>query len=532
MSHFDEITCLLYLDGQLDPGRADELVAHADSCADCRALLDALERESRLLREALTEEEEAVPARLLWPPAREVVSWVRVASLGLAAGGAYTLWTGIVEPWYQQLSQAGFGQGGVLTLLFFGGAFWKGWGAMTNTLQFLAVVTLGILAVAVLRRTWRRWTTVTMVMGALMAVLGLPPAAEAAEVKKHMESYTLSPGEVLKNDLFLFARTAHIDGTVEGDLVVFCQSLTVDGRVTGDVIAFAREVRINGQVDGNVRSFNQSLFLGGSVERNVITFVETLEFDTKAQVGGSLTLFAAHATLDGRLGRDLMGSFGEGELNGFIGGNALLRAGHQFIIGPKAEIQGKASFRGPYQPRVSPEAKLASPVTVEIVRHRPDYTSPRFYWRQVLRFGAAFLFGLMMVLLLPRFFGDVVSSSRRYGPALGLGFLMLIATPILAVIACLLLVGLSVGLSTLLLYALAVYAAQVFVGTWLGQELLGESSETGAVLGRLALGLLVLRVVGNVPYLGPLAWLVVIVWGLGALSLTCYARLQRQPAAA
>ena len=65
MTHFDEMTCLLYLDGQLDRERAAELSEHIDSCADCRTLLGALESESRLLRGALTEEDEPVPARLL-----------------------------------------------------------------------------------------------------------------------------------------------------------------------------------------------------------------------------------------------------------------------------------------------------------------------------------------------------------------------------------------------------------------------------------------------------------------------------------
>src|SRR5207245_1214623 len=67
MSHFDEMTCLLYLEGQLERPRALELVAHAEGCAECRALLRALERESRLLAHALVEEDETVPARLLAP---------------------------------------------------------------------------------------------------------------------------------------------------------------------------------------------------------------------------------------------------------------------------------------------------------------------------------------------------------------------------------------------------------------------------------------------------------------------------------
>jgi len=45
MIHFDEMACLLYLEGQLDPERARELAAHTGECAACRTLLHALERE-------------------------------------------------------------------------------------------------------------------------------------------------------------------------------------------------------------------------------------------------------------------------------------------------------------------------------------------------------------------------------------------------------------------------------------------------------------------------------------------------------
>src|SRR5262249_43811204 len=176
MSHADEMTCLLYLEGQLERSRALELSAHADECAECRALLRALERESRWLEGALLEEDEAVPAHLDVAPARETVPWGGMVASGFAAAAAYPTWTGVIEPWRAQLSQAGFGETNLLTMLFFGGVFWKGWGAMTNLLEVVAMATLGILTFVLLRRGWRRWMTVSVVMGALVAALALPPS--------------------------------------------------------------------------------------------------------------------------------------------------------------------------------------------------------------------------------------------------------------------------------------------------------------------------------------------------------------------
>jgi cytoskeletal protein CcmA (bactofilin family) len=531
MSHFDEITCLLYRDGQLDPARTGELVAHADSCAACRALLAALDREAQLLRGSFQEEEEAVPARLLGHSVREPMPWAWIAGMGLAAAGAYTLWTGFVEPLRQQLAQAGFGETNLLTMLFFSGAFWQGWGAMKNIVELMAMATLGIILLTLVGRRWRRRTTLALVVASLAAALLLPGAAQAAETHKGDPNFILPAGDVVKNDLIVSGASVQIDGEVQGDLIVFADSVDVNGHVAGDVLSFARELRIAGQVDGNVRDMSQSLSLDGKVAKNVLAWAEMIRIRAKGQVGGSLTAGAGHVQLAGRVARDFMGFTGDEVISGFIGGDARLYGG-RLIIEPGAEIQGKASFRGGRQPQVSPQAKLASPLAVTIVQRGPDYASGRFYWHQTILWGAIFLYGLVLILLMPRFFGRVARGTEQYGAALGLGLVGLIVTPIAAIIACITLVGIAVGISTFLLYIMAIFATQVFVGAWIGEKLLGEGAGTGALIGRMALGLLLIRCVRNLPFIGGWFMLAVILFGLGSLILALYQQSRRQPVAA
>src|SRR5260370_38554054 len=103
MNHVDEIACLLYLEGQLEQSRARELSAHVGECPSCRALLQALERESRLLTHAMLEEDEAVPARLLASveQGRDPGRCASIVTLGLAAAAGYVLGTGIADPCQQ-----------------------------------------------------------------------------------------------------------------------------------------------------------------------------------------------------------------------------------------------------------------------------------------------------------------------------------------------------------------------------------------------------------------------------------------------
>lgn len=527
MSHFDEMTALLYLEGQLEPERAREVSAHMTSCAECRGLVHALEGEGVWLRQALAEESESVPAHLVAPLEHGAAPWGWIAAFGLGASGAFTLWSGFIEPWRTQAAQAGFTQGSFLTMLFFSGAFWKGWDAMRSLMEFLAMATLGLVVTWLLRRHWRRMTTVAVVMGTILFALALPRSAAAAETHRGNPGYTLPAGEKVKTDLIVTADITRIDGDVDGDLIVFSRSLEVNGHIKGDIISFVRDLRVNGPVDGNVRAFCQSLTLESTVAKNVMAFADQVELDRKARVDGTLTLGANSMELNGEAAGDVLAFAAELEINGSLGHNATIRAG-RLRIGPSAEIEGQTKFKGHRQPEVSPTAKLGSPIDVTILKSGPKPLSPGYYWHQVLRWGASFVFGLIFLLLAPGLFVDAGNACKRIGASLGFGALFLIATPVVAVIVCLTIVGLSVGIATLLLYLIAIYAAQIFVGFWLGERLLGPCAGVGPMLGRLALGLAILRVLRMFPYLGAWVAALILVWGLGALVLAVYKHLRVQ----
>ena len=533
--HFDEMTGLLYLEGQLDAGHAGEVSAHVASCAACRELLHALETEGVWLREALTSDSESIPARVVAAPERGSAHWGWIAAFGLGAGGAYTLWSGFVEPWLTQASQAGFTQGNLLTMLFFTGAFWKGWDSMRSLMEFLAVATLGTVALWLVRKHWQRFTAIAFVASGLTCALALPQPVAAADVEHGDPSYTLPAGQEVKTDLIVAAERARIDGDVDGDLILFCNSVTVNGHVKGDIIAFSQELRINGPVDGNVRSTAQSLMLNNTVGRNVMAWAQELDLDQKAHVGGTMTMGVTDLVLNGNVGGDLLALAQSTEINGSMGHDVTIRGarrGDRLTIGATAEIAGRTKYTGTHQPDVSSSAKLGSPIQFGELKRGPDYSGLRYYWHQVMFWGASFLLGLVILLLAPGFFFDTVQASKRIGPAIGFGALFLFATPIAAIIVCITIVGLSVGIPVILFYGVAVYSAKIFIGAWLGEKLLGAGVGIGAAVGRLALGLLILRAIGLVPYAGFWVSVAVVMWGLGAVVLSLHRRMNTPIAAA
>ena len=531
-THFDEMTGLLYLEQQLDDGRSKAMEAHAQACANCRELLRVLNNESVWLRGAMASDEEPVPARLLGVPERSSTHWGWMAALGFGAAGAYSLWTGVVDPWITQASNMGVTQGNLMTMLFFSGAFWSGWDEVLRAVEVLALASLAGVAVWGLRRFFRRQTRVAVaaILGALVFVMA-PLTAHAADTEHGNPNYTLPAGQEVKTDLFVAADHAVVDGDVDGDLIVWAHEVEVNGQVKGDIIAFTQQLRVNGRVDGNVRTFAQSAMVHGTVARNLMAFAGTTEVDEKASVGGSVTTFSQDVQLNGPVKGDVMAFAANLNVNAPVGGDVKMR-GEKLRIAEDAQITGKTHYIGPNQPDVAPGAKMASPMEVEIKIPTPQYERASYYTHQLFRWGAALVFGIVFFLVAPGVYLDAAHAAQRGGLAMGLGVLFFAGIPVAALIACATIIGLGVGLVTLLVYIVVIYASQIFVGAWLGEKLMGSATGTGHILTRLAVGLAILRVVRIIPFIGPTSVAMVIMWGIGAYVMTIHKRIRQQAAVA
>ena len=394
----------------------------------------------------------------------------------------------------------------------------------------VALVTLAGFAMLFFRRRSRRGYIMALLIATLLGCGTLALSASATEFRKGEATETIRSDEVIHGDVYITAERARVEGTVEGDVFIFAQSAEISGHVTGDVIAFARETRVSGQVDGNIRAFNTMLTITGTVNKNVMTFAENASLDATGKIGGSFTGFLDVPVLDGQIGSDVLVFDKTTSINGKITGSVRAK-GESFTIGPKADVAGHIKYEGVNQAKVSPDAKLAFPVEFKMREHERENTASHYLWQLI--WAAAFVvFGLVVFLLMPEFSQQSVTNTERYGAAFGLGILTGFGVPIAALLACFTVVGLFVGVSTLFLWYAALYVAQVMVGGLVGQWLLGRTREQWPLIGRMVLGLLIVRLCTAIPEVGGwIKYLVVVPWGLGAIALSIYQRFAPPPAA-
>lgn len=399
---------------------------------------------------------------------------------------------------------------------------------MITLLEVVALATLGGLGVMFLRRRIRRGSAMALVLAGVCAALLMPAPASATETRKG-DSIEVAPGETIKGDIFVFAHRARIDGTVEGDVFVFSSDVDVNGHVNGDVIAFAQSLRINGQVDGNVRTFTNNITIRGTVGKNVTTFDETVTLDLAGKIGGSMTVFTKSLSLDGRLGRDLLVMSEHADISGTIGGSVRAK-GDVLTISGRAEIQGPIRFEGKKPAEVSPQAKLAFPVEFHQLEHKPRYMQGHYYVWRVIWTAAFILFGMVLVLLMPKFAEETQRAAELYGAPIGLGVLVFFGVPIAAIIACVTVVGIPLGLLTLAFWFLMLCCAELVVGVVVGRWVLGPSRDVWGLVARMAIGFVIVRIIytfmEQVHVLALLGALGIWMWGMGAISLAIYRRFQ------
>jgi len=525
-THVDEMTLLLYVERQLDREAAQGVSLHTQTCTRCLTLLRALDRESRLLTRSMLEQDEPLPARLaeFHEKVKRNMQWIWGVVFGLAVLGVYALYTGYILPWESQFEQAGFGSTNLLNLVVFQGAFWKGWQSMFSLFEVLAVMSLAGFGLFAFRRYLRRGSALAVLFAGFGVLLAVATPASATEFRKG-DTITVKKDEVIKGDLFATGEHIRIDGEVDGDVYAFAHQVDVTGHINGDLICFAQAVRVSGVVDGNLRTGSNNVTLTGTVERNVTVWNETFNLDSSGKIGRSLTAGGETLTLDGKIGRDFLGFAESTNISGFIGGS-VREQGNSLSIASGAEIDGKTVFKGNKEPNVASDAKLASPLEFTKIERRREERGGGYYLWRVIWTGTFILFGLVLASLMPKFAVETVDSAGHIGASFGLGVLVFFGVAIASIIACITIVGLLVGISSFMLWLVMLFAAEVVVGGIVGQWIMGRDDDFWPFFLRVVVGIAAVRVITSLPFIGHWAGFVVALWGMGAISLALYRRLQ------
>lgn len=535
MECYSELTCAMFVDGELAAGESKRLREHMAKCQHCRRLVDALRAENRILGEILHELPEEAVTLASVPRLRWSWLWGDLAAVAavLALGSIFSFWIGDLRipetlEWLNPFSVTGIANL-MLNISYY---FARGGTAMLTEYAagvggFFLLLLLGGGAL-LLGRRWRLKAN----FGLVIVVLAISLQSFALE-SRHANVVTVSANETVDDSLLATGGSVRVEGVVNGDLLAFSRTVEIRGTVKGDVISFARSIMVSGNVEGRIFTCSRSLDLEGQLGHSIYGWMQSLRVDNRGHVGEGIVVGADEVTLEGEVKRGANLYAGNADISGSIGRD-LTMAGGSLTLNSTARVGGnlKARVRHLNEVHIADGATIAGKRDIEVRVRKSRYTRPKFYFFQAVWLGSAMLVGWLALTLFPKFFQTCAQAVGAGWRSFGLGLGVLAATPVAIIVVAITVVGLPLSLISLAAYLVSIYLTQILVGAFLGRILLRPTGSTKHdwLLG-LLVGLVILTIAGHIPYLGGLVHLGVICLGLGAFAWQLYLTV-RQPVAA
>jgi Putative zinc-finger len=527
MECYSEQTLSTFVDGELAADEARPLREHLATCRRCRQLLDGLRAENRLLSESLQE----LPEEMSLPAAYPSVWWswgwgdvVTIAVL-LTLGSSVAVWVnGLSLPRALEWLNP-FGVDG-RTNLIFNLTYYFAHGGTTMLADYAAFIgELFLLlllggSVLLLGRRWRlRQPGLRLLI--MMTALSLPGFSLE---QRHSEFVTVGANETVDDTLLATGNIVRVEGVVNGDLLAFGQSVEVRGTVKGDLVSFAKRTEVSGTVEGRIYDFSNSLDLEGQLGHSIYGLMQSLRVNDRAHVGDGILVAAGDASIEGDVKRSVTLYAGNADVSGSIGRD-LTMAGDGLTLTNTARVGGNLSarVRDLKNVHIVDGATIAGSRDIQVHAKQSRFARPRFYFYQAVWLASAMLVGWLIQLLVPGFFHASTQAVGSVWRSLGLGFAVLVGVPFALLLIAITLIGFPLSLMLLAAYFAALYLAKIWVGAFLGRMLLKSGGDTLSdwLLG-LLLGLVIITVVGYIPFLGGLVHFVVICLGLGAFAWQLY----------
>jgi hypothetical protein len=419
----------------------------------------------------------------------------------------------------------------------------------------------------------RKWVSVLLLSVLLCFVL--VPSSHAVEIFDK-EVVVIEAGEVIDDDLIVFANELVMDGTIKGDLIVFATTAKVNGLIEGDLMGGAQEINLNGIIRDDVRMGGAVLTLGEAAQigDDLIAGGYSLESKAGSLVEGDMLIGVGQSRLAGDIGGDLWMSGGGLELLGTVTGDVEAEVGSAadaptfspftfmpnapsvptFVWGltvdDQAQVGGDLRYASPGEVTV-PAGLVAGnvsfeqviPDTGEVAETVVTPTQQIMNWlaNVVRQLITLLIIGALMVWLAPHWTNKVAAYVREKPlPSLGWGLVTVVAifAVVLFILFAMVLLAIALGALTFdglsntviisglfiifglgLLFAFTVaFFAKIIVGVATGRFIfnLFNSQLANNDYWSMALGVFLIVVLAAIPWFGLLVSLIVTLLGFGA----------------
>ena len=542
MSHPTELNLMMYAEEALGRNALDQETGtdewravheHLTTCATCRDTVEQLRQEAQGLSDAFALA--VVRASIKTPknrfqPARRLRD-VTLATLAVMFTTALVQWSWkalFEEMIFSALAwAASTWTPSVYTLINQVFLFFQEEGLdMFNNHLALIITVIGLLSLSGLRSIWPKSGSapaVILILGVGVTAVSLPPASHALQIIQQEDPVIVAASQSIDDTLLITTTDATVHGDIKGSLFVAAEDVKVTGVISGNLITLADNVTISGSVGGTTVSLADSIaFEGAKIAGDLWLAGDAVKLDSNSEIRGNLASFGSSIVIGAKVSKDMLIAAERAVLSGEIGGDLNIGTKHISLL-DNTRVEGNLTYRTATQDGLV----LGDDVTIrgEIdyqgkprnFQARSRFDSHNFYLWELLWFVGAFVVGWLVFTLTPSLGRIELGGGKESITTAGLGFLVLVTVPIVAIIIAITVVGLPLSFITIMAWLTAWYLAKIVIAHLVGRSVLASRSDDPGLALALFVGLIIVTIAINLPFLGGVINLLATVLGLGLM---------------
>lgn len=358
----------------------------------------------------------------------------------------------------------------------------------------------------------------------------------------------------VEGDLYVGSGTIRVNAKINGDLVAAGGTITVNDSIMGDALLAGGTLLLDGFIDDDIRAAGGTIKITRDVKGDVVVSGGEIEIAPQVSIFGDLISTSGTTTLHGTVKGKVKLLGGEVHLNGTVEKDLEVKSGELVVNG---QVMGRSSLaageitlleRAKFYQDVeywqeAGEINFGNAMVAGKAIFRPEMkmhvNGTSWYYLGFGSFVFVTLYVLSSLLLLFLFeylFPGLMknagnTTNQNTAKVLGYGILYLLGLPVISILLLITVIGIPVGLFTLVFYIFSVVLAHVITSVVLANwynEKYGQHWSTISLVW-VALAFFVgLRLISLIPIVGWLISIILVGIAFGALL----DNLRRKPVAA
>lgn len=306
------------------------------------------------------------------------------------------------------------------------------------------------------------------------------------------------------SNYFAFSEEINISKEVLGDIYSAGKTIEIEENIKEDIIAAGEKINITSdEVNGNIRCAAQTLNINSKNVKNITSIAQNISIG-KNTTSNAVYLYGQNINFKGSC-KGFYASGGTIIINGKVDGDLKVNC-DELIIADNGEITGEIEVSAVKEPVVNSNVSMNDIKYTKIDNAKSENEIKALAgFSTIISLLASLILGFVIYSIFKKFFinNDELLIKEPLPIVIG-GIACFILMPIISLLLFMTVIGLPLGILSLIMYFIVVYLSPTIIGIILGRLILKNKNPYLQIFA----GVVVIRLLSLLPMVGTFVWVV------------------------